>query len=50
MAALEYVRTSIEKGPMLISGVQNALLEPNLSIRQDGVRRYIRMIAEWAGV
>ena len=50
MAALDYVRTSVEKGPMLVSGLQNALLEPNQSIRQDGVRRYVRMIAEWAGV
>ena len=50
MAVLGYVRTQVEKGPMLVSGLQNALLETNQSIRQDEVRRYVRMIAEWAGV
>ncbi len=47
--ALSYVRSNVEKGPMLVEGLQKALLEPNPNIRQEFVRRYIEMIFTWSG-
>ncbi len=49
MRALSYVRSNVEKGPMLVSGFQKALLEPNPAIRQESVKRYVDMIFTWAG-
>ena len=48
--ALRYVRGNVEKGPMLVEGFQKALLEPNPNIRQERVKRYIKMIFNWAGM
>ncbi len=48
--ALRYVRAEIEKGPMLVEGLQEALLEPLPALREQAVRRYVAMIKEWAGV
>ncbi len=50
LSALEYVRDNVEKGPMLVAGLQRALLEPNQTLRQTAATRYVQMIAEWAGV
>ncbi|MEE9387130.1 MAG: hypothetical protein V3U96_00845 [Paracoccaceae bacterium] len=50
MDALGYVRDNVEKGPMLVAGLQESLLEPNQSLRQEAVKRYVSMIAQWAGV
>lgn len=47
--ALSYVRSNVEKGPMLVEGFQKALLEANPSIRQESVKRYVAMIFTWAG-
>lgn len=49
MSALSYVRGNIEKGPMLVAGFQKALLEPNPTMRQESVKRYVEMIFTWAG-
>ena len=47
--ALSYVRSNVEKGPMLVEGFQKALLEPNPNIRQESVKRYVEMIFTWSG-
>lgn len=47
--ALSYVRSNVEKGPMLVEGFQKALLEPNPNIRQVSVKRYVDMIFTWSG-
>ena len=49
LSALRYVRDEVEKGPMLVEGLQKALLEPIPSIRKANVTRYVGMIADWAG-
>ena len=48
--ALRFVRDEVEKGPMLVEGLQKALLEPHLALREKNVRRYVDMIGEWTGV
>ncbi len=48
--ALAYVRSEIEKGPMLVAGLQRALLEPLPALRQERVRHYVQMIERWAGL
>ncbi len=48
--ALGFVQTNVEKGPMLVSGFQKALLEPIPALRQAEVQRYVKMIRDWAGV
>ncbi len=48
--ALRYVRAEIEKGPMLVEGLQKALLEPHPALRAQAVQRYVAMIREWAGL
>lgn len=50
MRALRYVREHIDKGPMLVEGLQKALLEPNQGLRVTSVRRFVKMISEWAGL
>ena len=47
--ALSYVRSNVEKGPMLVEGFQKALLEPHPNLRQENVKRYVDMIFTWAG-
>ena len=47
--ALSHVRRKVEKGPMLVEGFQNALLEPLPEVREARVRHYVDMIADWAG-
>jgi len=47
--ALSHVYRKIEKGPMLVAGFQKALLEPIPNLRETNARRYVDMIAEWAG-
>ena len=46
---LGYVKTNVEKGPMLVAGFQKALLEPLPTLRQAEVQRYVGMIRDWAG-
>ena len=48
--ALAYVRSEIEKGPMLVAALQRALLEPLPALRQERVRHYVEMIARWSGL
>jgi len=48
--ALSYVRQKVEKGPMLVEGLQTALLEPLPELRKTRVKRYVEMIERWAGV
>lgn len=47
--ALDYVYHNVEKGPMLVSGFQKALLEPLPDVREVRVKDYADMIAVWAG-
>ncbi len=47
--ALTYVRSEVEKGPMLVEGFQKALQEPLPDLRQSRVTAYVRMIRDWAG-
>ena len=50
MRALRYVRENIDKGPMLVEGLQKALLEPNPGLRVTSARRFVKMITDWAGM
>lgn len=50
LKALRYIRDEVEKGPMLVEGLQKALLEPHQALRKKNVERYVHMIEEWAGV
>ncbi|MBL1435537.1 MAG: hypothetical protein COB08_004985 [Rhodobacteraceae bacterium] len=50
LAALRYVREEVEKGPMLVEGLQKALLEPHPALRQKNVQRYVDMVEQWVGV
>jgi hypothetical protein len=47
--ALSYVYREVEKGPMLVAGLQKALLEPLPDLREAQVKRYVDMIGKWAG-
>jgi len=50
IAALRTVRQEVEKGPMLVEGLQKALMDPLPASREVRVKRYVNMIKEWMGV
>ena len=48
--ALDYVKSNVEKGNMLVTGFKKALSEINPDIRKNAVANYVDLIRDWAGM